>query len=534
MKRVGGKTKRPRADTAPEAAHVRPRRDRYFWALLGILVIGAALRLYAVETANFWLDEFWTLELSCGNDTAHEHLPIDRLIFPAPSPTSLATAKPWWSIWTSLDQVTHPPLFFLLLRGWREVLGPGDMAARLLPCVASVAAIGLLYAAVRRLRGVRAGVWAALIMAVAGQQVFYAQEVRSYSLIVAMGLAAAVVLIDIEQRGAGLGRLTMFGTLVFSLLMTHYFTAGLVAALLVYALARFPRPVAIRVGVATVSAGILFLVVWGPFMLRQRQAMSLQGEGAAAFLLESGSGHVWQTLLRALAVPAQAIAPASFMDPAHLPPPVAWVMVPVFFAPLVFVRRRPDLLFWYLWFAGVVIPLLLLDLTRSSMHLAYPRYTLLAGPAVFAIAGAGLDALKPSLRFIPPALALTACGLLLRDSLQQPQSKEEWESVATAASQMMGVGDPLVVTASPDQAAIVYLYVSHDLGPVDRPVVILAHPASASLVEQLRRARHAWVINGWLGPMPGLIGGAWFEPRAGPRFGEMVWPPAAPKQASGL
>jgi uncharacterized membrane protein len=531
---------------APDAP---PEQRRLHWqgaALAAILILAAGLRLYAVQTANLWHDEFWTLELSCGRDTAHEHLPTDVLLPSLASLTSPAEALPWWRLPGSLSQVTHPPLFFWLLRFWRDLLGSSDSAARLLPCIASVAAVALLYRVVGRLSGPGAALWAALLMALSGQQIFYAQEVRSYSLIVMLGLAALAVLIEIEKPGvtcsvsmlsrgtgerrdkAGVTRFRVlgFGALVLALLLTHYFTIGLVLGLAVYAALRLPRRVVAQLAAALGAAGLIFLLAWGPFMLRQRQAMGLENEGGAAFLLERGPLHAWHTLERLIAVPAQSLAPATFMNAASLPPLVAWVALPAFLVPLAWLRRRGDLLVWYLSVAGVLLPLLILDLSRSSMHLAFPRYTLLAGPGVFAVIGAGSARMTGLWKHAVPAIAVAACAVLLPASLREPASKKDWQPIASLAAASMQPGDPLLVTAPPDRAPQVYLYVSHYLGPMNRPVAIITRPISPQLESQLRSHPRVWVINAWA-QLPPLFGGAPFHIIASTEmadFGQIQWP----------
>jgi uncharacterized membrane protein len=515
---------RSSATTVP--APSSPRRDRYFIGLLVILALAAGLRLYAVETANFWLDEFWTLEISCGHDTAHEHLPTNVLITSPPNLTSLADARPWWTIWTSVHEATHPPLFFMLLRGWRAMLGGDDMATRLLPCLASLAGIALLYHVVRRVNGPVPALWACLLMAISGQQIFYAQEVRSYSLIVALGLAACAIVVEIEQRGLSALRLLGLSGLALAMLMTHYFAAGAVLALAVYAAIRLPRAVAMRVIAGFIGAGILFLVIWGPFFLAQQKAMRLQGEGGASFLLETGSGHFLHTLARLAFIPAQSIAPASYILPANMPPLIAWAALPIFILPLLWLRRRPDLLLWYLWTAGVVLPLILLDLTRSSMHLAFPRYTLLAAPGIFAVVAAGFDRFKTRWKYAAPVAVIAACALFLPTSLAEPASKPDWQPIATVAADSIHAGDVLVITAPPDQAKLGYLYVSHYLGSAHPSVVILTQPASPSLERELRSHQHVWVISAWA-PMPELFTTGRFRlkmPSHVADFGEVDWP----------
>jgi hypothetical protein len=508
-----GKRKRESRQAAELSSSAAPQSGRRGWeiaALAAILLLAAGLRLYAVQTANLWHDEFWTLELSCGRDTAHEHLPTDVLLPSLPGLTSMTDAPPWWRLPGSLSQVTHPPLFFWLLRLWRDLLGSNDMATRLLPCIASVAGVALLYRVVLRLNGSVAALWAAALMALSGQQIFYAQEVRSYSLIVLLGVAALAALIEIEQNGASVSRLVGFGALALSLVLTHYFTIGLVLCLAVYAAIRLPRRTALRVGLTLAISAAVFALAWGPFMLRQRTAMGLENEGGAAFLLERGPAHVLNTLARLVAVPAQSISPATFMDAAGLPPVVAWVALPAFLLPLAWLRRRGDLLVWYLWVAGVLLPLVALDLSRSSMHLAFPRYTLLAGPGVFAVIAAGCAKLNGALKHIPPAAVVVSCLAVLPTSLREPASKIDWQPIASFAAESMQPGDPLIITAPADRAPQVALYVSHYLGPLNRPIAIITRPASPALEAELRSHSRVWVISNWA-ELPPILGEAQFH-----------------------
>jgi len=103
----------------------------------------------------------------------------------------------------------------------------------------------------------------------------------------------------------------------------------------------------------------------------------------------AGPLHAWHTLERLIAVPAQSLAPATFMNAASLPRWSQWVG-----------RCRPSLCARVAG-AGAAIcssdivggrgaaAAVDFDLSRSSDALAFPRYTLLAGPAFSA--GSGPD-----------------------------------------------------------------------------------------------------------------------------------------------
>jgi len=98
--------------------------------LLLILIAATALRWHAMTRESLFLDEFWFDELSTGRGTAQWDLPTNQLIVHPPRLTSARAtdAPPTSSVLTHMNGVTHPPLFPLLLRMWRDGLGDGDLA----------------------------------------------------------------------------------------------------------------------------------------------------------------------------------------------------------------------------------------------------------------------------------------------------------------------------------------------------------------------------------------------------------------------
>ncbi|HWR66948.1 MAG TPA: glycosyltransferase family 39 protein [Bellilinea sp.] len=80
---------------------------------------------------------------------------------------------------------TMPPLYYFLLHFWMK-LGDSIFVLRLLGVVLSLGMIAVVFDLGRRLAGVAAGLWAALIVAVAPFQIYHAQELRMYPL---LGLA---------------------------------------------------------------------------------------------------------------------------------------------------------------------------------------------------------------------------------------------------------------------------------------------------------------------------------------------------------
>lgn len=167
----------------------------------------------------------------------------------------------------------HPPLYYWLLHLWIDVFGDGDAAVRALSGVLGLAAIVLVYLVARRLAGPTLGVLAAVLLAVSPYGIRYSSEARMYELVVVLVLVGWMLLhrsVTPVPTGRAPRALVLVGLAVVSgaLLLTHYWSMFLVAAVLVVLAAaawRTPaaedrRPI-VASGVA-VAAGGLYLLPW--------------------------------------------------------------------------------------------------------------------------------------------------------------------------------------------------------------------------------------------------------------------------------
>jgi predicted membrane-bound mannosyltransferase len=87
-----------------------------------------------------------------------------------------------------------PPVFYLVLHFWQALAGHSQFALRFLSVLFNVLQVPLIYQLGRRLFDPPAGLLAALVGAVSVIQVYYAQEVRMYSLVPLLSLAATYAL----------------------------------------------------------------------------------------------------------------------------------------------------------------------------------------------------------------------------------------------------------------------------------------------------------------------------------------------------
>lgn len=492
---------------ADDPAHLDARRDRVAWIAAGSIFIAALLlRLLYIGAEPFDLDEYWNLELTTGRGTVHESVRANEIYRP-PSATGLGDALPWWRIPGSLDRVTHPPLFSILLRGWREAFGEGDAAARTPGALLSALAVLPLYAAARNLHGRGVGLWAAALFAVSGAQVDGAQQVRPYPLLIFLCTSAVWLLSDVARFGLRWWKAAMGFALCLAAVLTHYFAAPFLLALAIEAAARLKRDRLRLLGVAA-AAGVAFAAIWGPMLLKQR-AVSRE---AAIWVANRDAQPVTATLLDALAAPARL-----FVEP----PPSAYgaaCAASAFFCVAVGLaarRRWSEFRPWLLLLAATIGFTLVLDLANNTAMLRLIRYSLLAGPAVFVLAvllGARWRGGRAA--FVLPAFLLILCVVALPLAYRHPNV--DFRPMAAEIDRASGGRDGIVVFHRRPgwtwHAGFQWVTWSHysALAPDDSPrVLFLDEPAPPAVLEELRRAGRFVLVGrvedeaAWLGAIPG-------------------------------
>lgn len=124
-------------------------------ALLGIVILAAALRLYRISAKTVWLDEGFSIWMGWH---------------------SLSNVIRW-----SIDIDQHPPLYYLLLSLWMQVGGTGAAWVRSFSALAGVLTIPVIFLTGKRLSDNITGLIAAFILAINPFQVTYGQEARTYA-----------------------------------------------------------------------------------------------------------------------------------------------------------------------------------------------------------------------------------------------------------------------------------------------------------------------------------------------------------------
>ncbi|MCB0248720.1 MAG: glycosyltransferase family 39 protein [Anaerolineae bacterium] len=163
----------PTQEAAPPGAFARITRGATFrrprpgkWellALLAIVLVGAALRIYLLGDKSLWLDELNLLRSSYASGD--------------------------WFAPFGLSILDHPPGYMVILRIMMHV-SQSEWWLRLPAMLTSIVALVAIWGLAREMFGPLAGVFAALILALSPMHLRYAQEAHSYGLYGLLSIAA--------------------------------------------------------------------------------------------------------------------------------------------------------------------------------------------------------------------------------------------------------------------------------------------------------------------------------------------------------
>ncbi|MCC6696626.1 MAG: glycosyltransferase family 39 protein [Candidatus Hydrogenedentes bacterium] len=147
--------------------------------LVAIVLLGAALRVYRIADESVWVDE------SVSYPQLHQ---------------------PTLGAYLAAIRVQDPPmspLYFTLQYYWARTVGDSVVAVRMLSVLLGVATLPLLYLLGAQLYNRSAGLIAALCAALAIPHVYYAQEIRTYALVLLLSVTSMYFLLRALRGSPG-------------------------------------------------------------------------------------------------------------------------------------------------------------------------------------------------------------------------------------------------------------------------------------------------------------------------------------------
>ncbi|MEP7363265.1 MAG: glycosyltransferase family 39 protein [Acidobacteriota bacterium] len=187
---------------------LRPRIEQRDLIVLALITaLGAGLRLYGLDAQSTWHDETFSV--------AHSVRDIHTLFA------------------ILIDDYVHPPLHYLVLHYWFDIVGYGAWQARLVSAILGTLSVPLLYLLARRFADSATALCAAFLLAVSQMAVYFSQEARPYMQTQFLTLVAALTFISFLNK-PNFARAAAFTVSGIALIYTHYYSAGTLLAFGLY------------------------------------------------------------------------------------------------------------------------------------------------------------------------------------------------------------------------------------------------------------------------------------------------------------
>ncbi len=411
--------------------------------LLALVLLAAGLRWYRIDAQSLWYDE--------GISAYQLTRSFPDVIYAA-------------------SQDTHPPLYYLTLKAWGDVLGSSELGLRSLSAMWGVLAVVLTWLIGRRLFGPLVATLAAGLLAVAPLAVYYSQEVRMYGQVTSLGLLAAYAYTRRQYW--------LYAVAGIATLYTQYLGLAILAALNLHALLCMrDRREWLRWLGANAVVGVAFLPWLPTFIAQQAHALNTRPrtvEGLVAGTLSAyGGGIASGDLLFVTGIALVALAAFG----------------------LALARSRDATLPLLLW----LVPLGLVLALGFRSGLFEVRYLVLGLPGLLLLTALGIEraARHPALGAALAGVFVVPAALALSQQYFDPTlARDDYRGLVQAIAADAQPGDAVILSA-PNQIEIFSYYYKGALPliglPAQRPID--AADTLLRLAEIKRRYERVWLVS---------------------------------------
>lgn len=442
-----------------------PARHMYKSALIGLILVAFALRIYRLDTQDLWGDEAFSISLS--------QMPLDQVIAGAAD--------------------THPPLYPFLLLGWLRLLGSTVFATRSLSAIIGVLIVPLIFVLAKRTTASTRVAWFSAIFAtVSPLLIYYSQETRMYELVTLLALASTYFCLrllsstQVSPVRAAAPYLVSTALAIY----THYSAFYILAAQNVFAFIQLRKK---RAALARWIALQAFLVVsYIPWIFVQTSFLS--GKASARW-----DEFGWRGFEMIFGKTLLAFSVGLTVDS-----PLAQVETILFLAVLalgiyeIFDLRRTSASLWLVLLC-FSIPLIISFLVNPILPFFFERYILVALPAFYIVMALGLDNIA-RLEFRAAlgvaALFVGICAISLTNYyFNDAYAKGKYGQMMGYVTSHAQTGDVLVLN-NPLQKPLYNYYAPPNLPSFFIPDgVPLEDPSSRAQLEKIARTHsRIWLV----------------------------------------
>jgi 4-amino-4-deoxy-L-arabinose transferase-like glycosyltransferase len=391
---------------SPDTIKTTLLHSRYAQILVALTLIGAFLRFYQIGFNPLWLDEASTYTFA-----------------------TLSIPGIWQA---TMAGEFNPPLFY-----WIEhvmlMLGNNETVLRLVPALAGVLTIPLVYWEGKEFIDRNVGIIAAAICTFSPFLIYYSQEARAYSLALFF-VAFAMIFFLKALKSDSMADWVAFGVLSALALWSHFYAMVVIGSLVLYALAvRIPGYLKdARAAVPLVAGIAAFAVLCLPLIFVSLQLFTKRTTGGPSFGIQGAdvivetfrqlSGFSQMVMVLFLVLFAIGIIQAFLMEKKKGILLLALTILP----------------FAISWFLSYKIPMV-------------PRYLIILAPIFFI--GIAL-AYKPAYRLVSNrAIVYGFIAVMVLLCITTPffsgyyssYTKEDWRGFAGQVRQSAGPGDLIVL-----------------------------------------------------------------------------------------
>lgn len=442
-------------------------------ALLLILALAAALRLYRITQESVWWDEYTSL-MHLGAPNLLSFLKFNRTLDPATLPLYYAMEYLWWH--GVAASVTG-------LRGLSVLL--------------SLATVGMLYLLGRECFGRGAALASALFLAISPVHIFHAQGIRMYVLMTLLAACSVYSLLKVMR--AGRGWWALHAAVNFLLLWTHPFALlllGVEGLFLLFSVRRHARRFLAWAFCHAVLAlpSALYLgsiQFWPKDQTQTWMKMPSLLEFLADVFADDAVSLTYQLRISGRVWPALA-ALHPLLDAALFAAVLASL---AFLCWRSFVQKKGGALVGFLLCWLILPPLALYAASLVSRPCIFPRYTLHCSLALYLALG-GVWTLLPGRPLKTAYLLLAAALLASQTALMLPgPQRTDWRAAVARIRQEATPQDLVLVKVSIYRDVFVYNWNNPSL-PIATAETedVLAEQASVFLHLDYAKNARAWVV----------------------------------------
>lgn len=383
-------------------------RRTHIAILIGIVLLGFALRLYQLDAVAFRGDEAFSVQRWTATPLAE-------------SLSEIASIEP------------HPPLTYIIFRVWGLIFGvESEFTLRMLPVLFNLIAIPAMYALSKQLSGKTViGLMASFLWAIHPFEIWHAQDFRNYSIWAGLSVVVlwlALRLIQSDKRKVIDWSLYIFVATISCLIFyNELITIGILG---LYVFLLYWKIVKFAIQWSIVNGSIIILTIMAFFVFQGDLISSGEYAGTTGALQIE---QLWQRFIPVL----QFGDTLSLSLQQQFNPATNWwifILVITIIAMVFVAILRPKQSIFILMLT--LIPLLMLGLISTRLNIFRPRYVMLAVPGYillvsYAIYYLWLNQITRIFSIALMMLWITMSGISLNNYYHNPayQKSPDWREL---------------------------------------------------------------------------------------------------------